>query len=226
MKPLCAVLLLGIVGCVDQSGEIGTAGDPGTSSGSEAAPAEVKRGDWDEARSHGAEPCGDASIASCGAATRGACDVLDMPWGDACMPVFDWGVRPDGKVEFGSSERLFTIDDLATTPLSETERVEAEELASVIVESAASGEEPMSATEGEPGLIGINHSGNCAIGRALCTTTCYGSCVNTYAVYRYHYDSYTSGYHVHVFDRYDNYGGTCYRTPYYSGTSAMICGYL
>ena len=113
-------------------------------------------GAWDESRAPAAEPCGGASLARCAEETHGACEQVPLPTGDACVPVFQWGVTRDGVVELGSTKRLFTIPDLARAPLDADELAEGRLRAELIAATR-----PVEASS-EPSLIAVNHSGVCS----------------------------------------------------------------
>lgn len=194
-------------GCV-QSMDDGAPPDPTVPAEPEASA--PLTGDWDEARALDAAPCGAAIVASCEAETRGACGVVAAPEGDECLPLFNWGVRPDGRIEFGSTARLFTLADLARTPLSTTERDEADAMRELIASAAFSlgggeGLADESEHELEP-LAAINHSSSACYPYTTCSAPGTLRSFSTYLRFVGHYNAWREGVyrHIHIVNQYVN----------------------
>jgi hypothetical protein len=172
---------------------------------------------WDESRAVAAEPCGGVALEVCESASRGACGSLALPEGDVCLPRFNWGVRDDGEVELASSERVFTLEELADAPLSDAEEAEAaqlfEDLAVAVLDSDAGNQRS------------ISHSGMCSTSYASCYS---GTPYARSATYYYHLNVPLSGgrqMHRHILQNWD-----AHRTPWgcnrfrLTGTTAVYCG--
>ena len=171
---------------------------------------------WVEALAPSTDPCASAPLASCEAATRGACGVIEIDAGAQCLPRFAWGVLPDGEVELASTARRFTIAALERAPLTPAEEQEARELADEIAAA-----EPAAASE-DPGLISIDHGSSWCNG----STHCYNAApFKEYYVYRSHYN-YKDGYGIwrHRHQHYQYLlGTTCARTGVW-GYAYADCG--
>lgn len=167
-------------------------------------------GDWDEAKAASVDPCGGAPAATCEGATNGVCGMISTADGDACLPLFVWGVTPDGRVQFGSSERLFYMTDLAQAPLSEVERSEAAAMSELIVEGSAGS--PIDDADGVEPLTAINHSYSCST-----TPSCYFS---IRWVMMGHYNGWVNGVwtHIHIRGAYENYSSP----EYYCNVSGRL----
>ena len=174
------VSLLIATGCASDVGEVG-------SSSASSGATEPRHGDWDEARSIGADPCGGATLDTCDGATRGACGVVSDGADDLCLPLFPWGVDATGTIELASTERIFTLRDLATRPLSAGERAEALQLQADLAEALVNAP----ADDALEPLTSIDHSGKCSTSFYFCNSSYIGK-------YWYHYNNQKTGYHQHV----------------------------
>lgn len=177
-------------------------------------------GDWDEARAAEVDPCEGAGVSACGDATRGACGVVSFADADQCIPLFNWGVTPDGTVQFGSQTRLFTIDALERAPLSAAEQDEGEARRQVLGQTSAEEVDPGAEREDdlEP-LVGIDHSGLCQP-----YNWCYGG---YYHIFVGHWNEKVAGTtntyrHMHSTSAYRD---VCWRdSSKYMGQSVRWCG--
>lgn len=154
----------------------------------------VENPDWDESKALRAQPCGSATLATCADATHGACGVV-APGGvgaDACLPLFDWGVRADDRVEFASSTRRFTLDDLGRAPLTPAELDEASTMAEGIASTSLG---DVADDDGLEPLASVSHGGSCS-------TTWYNCAKFKITAYAGHFNF--EGVHYHTHFQWDN----------------------
>lgn len=160
LPTLCLLLA---ASCTAEIGDPGAPGEPSVTPDPSQPAGPVNENEWDEARAPDAQPCGTANLETCEAETRGACGVVAPGGGDdLCLPLFNWGVTRDDRIEFASAARRFTIADLAASPLTSEELDEAATMVESYL-SSTSADEGDAADEGslEP-LASWNHSGICS----------------------------------------------------------------